>query len=132
MMKGTKKSFLFISQAATVLGIISIIFFLKRIEKPLVKAVNKEITHKVGDCIGKIYKVLRKEGEKIEEDEKMQDFLINIPYELKSSLGIIRGYTESLKHNIVNSEEKKKQYYDVLIEEADKMEHLVKMISKII
>lgn len=58
-------------------------------------------------------------------DEMRKSFISSVSHELKSPIGITRGYAEGLKYNIANNEEIRNRYYDILIDEADKMDKLV-------
>ncbi|MNV93276.1 Alkaline phosphatase synthesis sensor protein PhoR [compost metagenome] len=53
-----------------------------------------------------------------------QDFFANASHELKTPLSIIKGFAEGLEDGV--SAGKQDHYIKVIIEEADKMEFLVK------
>ena len=61
-------------------------------------------------------------------DEMRKSFISSVSHELKSPIGITRGYVEGLKYNIANNEEIRNRYYDILIDEADKMDKLVRQL----
>lgn len=75
---------------------------------------------------------LRAKNEKLTKDiererklEKMRkEFIAGASHELKTPLGIIEGYAEGLKDNIVEGESRD-IYLDTIIDEADKMNKLV-------
>lgn len=72
---------------------------------------------------------LKKDIERKKKVDKMRkDFITSISHELKSPIGITKGYVEGLKYNIANNEEKRNRYYDILIDEADKMDKMVKQL----
>ncbi len=68
--------------------------------------------------------------EDIRQKEKIADmrkeFISNVSHELKTPLALIIGYTEGLQLNI-NSEDKN-AYCDIILDEAEKMNHLVKQL----
>lgn len=58
--------------------------------------------------------------------EKMRkEFVAGVSHELKTPLGLIEGYAEGLKDNIVTSEEEKEYYLDVIMDEAANMGKLI-------
>lgn len=64
----------------------------------------------------------------IEIDEMRKDFLGNVSHELKTPIAIIQGYAEGLKDNINESPEDRAFYCDVIIDEAVKMNTMVKKL----
>ncbi|MBR2875817.1 MAG: HAMP domain-containing histidine kinase [Clostridia bacterium] len=64
--------------------------------------------------------------EKERKLEKMrQDFVSSASHELKTPIAIIRGYAEGLKMNVADEDESAKEYCDIIMNEADKMNSLV-------
>jgi signal transduction histidine kinase len=61
-------------------------------------------------------------------DEMRQNLLANVSHDLKTPIAIIQGYAEGLKANISENPEDRDFYTDVIIEEADRMNKLVKQI----
>ncbi|SHH04015.1 HAMP domain-containing protein [Thermosyntropha lipolytica DSM 11003] len=59
-------------------------------------------------------------------DQMRKEFVYNVSHELKTPLSLIRGYAEGLKLNVAESEEDKNFYCDVIIDEAEKMNKLVR------
>jgi signal transduction histidine kinase len=67
---------------------------------------------------------LKVEIEKERNLEKMRkDFISSASHELKTPLGIMKGFTEGLKDGI--DEQKKEYYLDVILDEIEKMDVLV-------
>jgi len=60
---------------------------------------------------------------KKEQEKVRKEFVANVSHELKTPLGVIRCYTESLKDNIITNPEK--EYYDDILLEVEKMTRLV-------
>lgn len=58
-------------------------------------------------------------------------FIASISHEFKTPLGIIKGYTESLRYNLVK-EDKKEEYLDVILAEVDRLTSFVKDLIGII
>ena len=63
---------------------------------------------------------------KIAIDERRKEFLNNVSHELKTPIALIQGYAEGLKDNIMEDPESQEFYCDVIIDEAHKMNTLVK------
>lgn len=59
-------------------------------------------------------------------DEMRKEFVSSVSHELRTPLSLIQGYAEGLACNINESEEERKFYCDVIINETDKMTKLVK------
>ncbi|MCH5269494.1 MAG: two-component sensor histidine kinase [Lachnospiraceae bacterium] len=61
-------------------------------------------------------------------DEMRKEFLSNVSHELKTPLALIQGYAEGLKEGISEDEESRNYYCDVIVDEAGKMNNLVKRL----
>ncbi|MTI54251.1 sensor histidine kinase [Geosporobacter ferrireducens] len=59
-------------------------------------------------------------------DKMRREFVSNVSHELRTPIFLIQGYAEGLKANVAKSEEKRNFYCDVIMEETDKMEGLLK------
>jgi len=65
--------------------------------------------------------------------EKEKEFLSNISHELKTPLALIQGYAEGLQESVNDDEESREYYASVIVDEARRMDKLVKellMISR--
>ncbi len=72
---------------------------------------------------------LQKDNErKTHIDEVRKDFLNNVSHELKTPLALIQGYAEGLKDNIAEDPESRDFYLDVIIDEASKMNTMVRKL----
>ena len=70
---------------------------------------------------------LQKDIEKKEKMETMRtEFIGNVSHELKTPIALIQGYAEGLKEGISEDPESRAFYCDVIIDEATKMNKLVK------
>lgn len=63
---------------------------------------------------------------KIRMDKQRREFLGNVSHELKTPIALIQGYAEGLKENISDDVESREFYCDVIMDEAAKMNKLVK------
>ncbi|BCJ95666.1 hypothetical protein acsn021_32350 [Anaerocolumna cellulosilytica] len=65
---------------------------------------------------------------KVQIDEMRKEFLSNVTHELKTPIALIQGYAEGLKDNISDDPESKEFYCEVIIDEAQKMNTMVKKL----
>lgn len=73
--------------------------------------------------------------EDIERERKIdtmrKEFVSNVSHELKTPISLIQGYAEGLKVNVVDDEENKNYYCEVIIDESKKMDKLVKNLLQL-
>lgn len=67
-------------------------------------------------------------ADKIQIDEMRKDFLSNVTHELKTPIALIQGYAEGLQDNINDDPESREFYCEVIIDEANKMNNMVKKL----
>lgn len=65
---------------------------------------------------------------KIQIDEMRKEFLSNVSHELKTPIALIQGYAEGLQENISDDAESREFYCEVIIDEANKMNKMVKKL----
>lgn len=66
--------------------------------------------------------------QKVQIDEMQKEFLSHVSHELKTPIALIQGYSEGLKDNILDDEESKEFYCDVIADEAKKMNRMVQKL----
>ncbi len=72
---------------------------------------------------------LRQDIEQKEKiDEMRQEFIGNVSHELKTPIALIQGYAEGLKEGINDDAESREFYCDVIMDEAAKMNGMVKSL----
>ena len=72
---------------------------------------------------------LQKDIEKKEQiDEMRKEFLSNVSHELKTPIALIQGYAEGLKEGINDDPESREFYCEVIMDEANKMNTMVKRL----
>lgn len=89
--------------------------------------------NKVADSLDDALTELREKNDQLLEDiererqlERMrQEFVSAASHELKTPIAIVRGYAEGLKMNTSEDDEFSKEYCEVIMKEADKMNDLV-------
>jgi len=65
---------------------------------------------------------------KVQIDEMRKEFLSNVSHELKTPLALIQGYAEGLQECINEDAESRNFYCEVIMDEADKMNQMVKKL----
>ena len=66
--------------------------------------------------------------EKEQVDEMRKDFISNVSHELKTPIALIQGYAEGLKE-LRDDPDSMDYYIDVIIDESDKMNRMVKKLT---
>lgn len=98
------------------------------------KSINT-LSDKLEDTIHQL-QINNSELEKdIEEKSKIDDmrkqFISDVSHELKTPIALIQGYAEGLVENVNNDEENRKFYSEVILDEANKMDKLVKRLLEL-
>ena len=65
---------------------------------------------------------------KTQIDEMRKEFLSHVSHELKTPIALIQGYAEGLKENITDDPESKDFYCEVIMDETDRMNTMVKKL----
>lgn len=65
---------------------------------------------------------------KTQIDEMRKEFLSNVSHELKTPIALIQGYAEGLKEAVNDEAEERDFYCDVIMDEAAKMNNMVKKL----
>ena len=87
----------------------------------------------------KTIKQLRKTNLELEKDverkskidEMRKQFISDVSHELKTPIALIQGYTEGLLENVNTDEESRRFYAEVILDEANKMDTLVKQLLEL-
>jgi len=66
--------------------------------------------------------------EKSKLDEMRKSFISDVSHELKTPIALIQGYSEGLLENVNTDEESRKFYAEVILDETNKMDRLVKQL----
>ncbi len=90
------------------------------------------LSEKLRDAIGELQEansqLQRDIQEKIEIDEMRKEFIANVSHELKTPIALIQGYAEGLTEGMAEDEESRNYYCDVIMDEAGKMNKMVKQL----
>lgn len=63
-----------------------------------------------------------------EQEEMRREFLANVSHELKTPIALIQGYAEGLLENVNDDAESREFYCEVIVDEADRMNKMVKKL----
>ncbi len=75
---------------------------------------------------------LRKDIARKEEiDEMRREFLSNVSHELKTPIALIQGYAEGLQYEIDSDAESREYYCSVIVDEAAKMNRMVRQLMSL-
>ena len=94
-----------------------------------------EMSDKLEITIGQLrrnnYELEKDVEEKSKIDEMRKQFISDVSHELKTPIGLIQGYAEGLLENVNEDEESRKFYAEVIIDEANKMDIMVKELLEL-
>lgn len=98
------------------------------------KSINK-MSDKLEDTITKLKNNNIELEKDIEEKSKIDDmrkqFISDVSHELKTPISLIQGYSEGLIENVNTDEENRKFYAEVILDEANKMDKMVKELLEL-
>ena len=98
------------------------------------KSINK-LSDTLEDTIDKLKKnnmELEKDIEaKSKIDEMRKQFISDVSHELKTPIALIQGYAEGLVENVNSDEESRNFYAEVILDEANKMDIIVKRLLEL-
>lgn len=66
--------------------------------------------------------------QKIQIDEMRKDFIANVSHELKTPIALIQGYAEGLTEGMAEEKESRDYYCEVIVDEANKMNKMVRQL----
>jgi two-component system sensor histidine kinase VanS len=90
-------------------------------------AMSEQLEQAISELKSANAKLQKDIDQKTKIDEMRQEFLSNVSHELKTPLALILGYAEGLKDNVVD-EDSRDFYCDVIIDESQKMDKMVRKL----
>ena len=69
--------------------------------------------------------------EKSKIDEMRKQFISDVSHELKTPIALIQGYAEGLVENVNADDESRKYYAEVILDESNKMDKLVRQLLEL-
>lgn len=98
------------------------------------KSINT-MSDKLEDTITKLQNNNIELEKDIEEKSKIDDmrkqFISDVSHELKTPIALIQGYSEGLIENVNTDDENRKFYAEVILDEANKMDKMVKELLEL-
>ena len=98
------------------------------------KSIN-EMSNKLEKTINQLRNTnieLEKDIEKKSKiDEMRKSFISDVSHELKTPIALIQGYSEGLLENVNTDEESRKFYAEVILDETNKMDKMVKQLLEL-
>ena len=68
-------------------------------------------------------------NKQVQIDDMRKEFIANVSHELKTPIALIQGYAEGLKECV--NDEDREFYYDVIMDESQKMDKMVKQLIEL-
>ncbi|MBQ9984408.1 MAG: HAMP domain-containing protein [Lachnospiraceae bacterium] len=93
-----------------------------------INAMSKELETTISELKTANAKLMQDIEEKTQIDEMRKEFLSHVSHELKTPIALIQGYAEGLKENISDDPESRDFYCEVIMDEADRMNVMVKKL----
>lgn len=93
-----------------------------------INVLSKELGQLISDLQESNEKLAREIDQKQKIDELRKEFISNVSHELKTPLALIQGYAEGLKENVFSNEADRAVYCNVIMDEATRMNNLVKQL----
>lgn len=93
-----------------------------------INSMSRELENTISELKTANAKLKKDIEEKIQIDEMRKEFLSHVSHELKTPIALIQGYAEGLKENISDDEESRDFYCEVIMDEADRMNKMVKKL----
>lgn len=95
---------------------------------------SKRVRYDSEDEIGKLGTSINRMSDKLSENlnslkldvERRKELVANISHELKSPIGVIKGYAEGLQYGLATDDDKMERYCTVIVEECNRMDSLVR------
>ena len=92
-----------------------------------------EMSHKLEKTIAELktsnLKLEKELKGRIEQEEARKKYMSDVSHELKTPIALISGYAEGIKEGISSSPEETDYYCDVIIDEAEKMNLMIKKLA---
>jgi signal transduction histidine kinase len=92
-----------------------------------VKCESQDELGKLGNSINAISEKLSASLNELRQDvERRKQLVRNLSHELKTPIGVVKGYAEGLKFGVAEDKEKTERYCTVIADECDRMDRMVR------
>lgn len=96
-----------------------------------INSLSNQLEKSIGELRQANYKLTQDIEKERKIDEMRKDFISNVSHELKTPIALVQGYAEGLKLNVNDDEENKNFYCEVIIDEANKMNNMVRKLLEL-
>jgi len=96
-----------------------------------INSLSTQLEQSIGELKAANQKLIEDIEKERKIDEMRKGFISNVSHELKTPIALIQGYAEGLKLNIIDDEENKNYYCEVIIDEANKMNNMVRKLLQL-
>lgn len=93
-----------------------------------INRLSDTLEHTISELKTANNELMRDIRKKEEVDQMRREFLANVSHELKTPIALIQGYAEGLQEEVNSDPESRKFYCDVIVDEAGKMNNMVKKL----
>ncbi|MCM1159386.1 MAG: cell wall metabolism sensor histidine kinase WalK [Bacteroidales bacterium] len=93
-----------------------------------INSMSKELEATISELKTANAKLTKDIEKRTQIDEMRKEFLSHVSHELKTPIALIQGYAEGLKENISDDVESRDFYCEVIMDEADRMNSMVKKL----
>lgn len=91
-------------------------------------ALSDRLRETIGELKTANLKLQKDIEEKTQIDEMRKEFIANVSHELKTPIALIQGYAEGLTEGMAEDPESRDYYCEVIMDEANKMNKMVKQL----
>lgn len=96
-----------------------------------INSLSDQLEMSIGELKSANYKLTQDIEKERQIDEMRKVFISNVSHELKTPIALVQGYAEGLKLNVNDDEENKNYYCEVIIDEANKMNNMVRKLLEL-
>lgn len=96
-----------------------------------INSLSTQLEQSIGELTSANYRLMQDIEKERKIDEMRKVFISNVSHELKTPIALVQGYAEGLKLNINDDEENKNYYCEVIIDEANKMNNMVRKLLEL-
>ncbi len=96
-----------------------------------INSLSDQLEKSIGDLRQANCKLMEDIEKERKIDEMRKGFISNVSHELKTPIALVQGYAEGLKLNVNDDEENKNYYCEVIIDEAKKMNNMVRKLLEL-